>query len=49
MAEVNASFQKLAHAVLGQRHDLLRLFRRRPVSPALAGRTPDGQMAKVRV
>ncbi len=27
MAEVNASFQQLAHAVIGQRHGLLRLFR----------------------
>src|SRR4029079_2497590 len=26
MAEVNASFQKLTHAVIGQRHGLLRLF-----------------------
>ena len=36
MAEVNASFQKLAHAVIGQRHGLLRLFRRGRVSSGLA-------------
>jgi hypothetical protein len=36
MAEVNASFQQLAHAVIGQRHYLLRLFRGGRVSSNLA-------------
>jgi hypothetical protein len=39
MAEVHASFQQLAHAVIGQRHGLLRLFRRERVSPI---GPPDG-------
>ena len=33
MAEVNASFQKLAHAEVWQRHVILRLIRREPMSP----------------
>jgi hypothetical protein len=28
MAKMNASFQELAHRVVGQRHNLLRLIRR---------------------
>jgi hypothetical protein len=30
VAKVNASFQKLAHAEIGQRHVILRLIRREP-------------------
>src|SRR5208282_4594128 len=35
MTEMNASFQKLAHAEVGQRHVILRLIRRGPMSPNL--------------
>ena len=38
MAKVHASFQKLTHAVVGQRHGLLRLFLGGRVSPNLATR-----------
>jgi hypothetical protein len=48
MAEVNASFQKLAHAEVGQRHDSSPVDPPRTESPAIG---PDtGRLeAKVRV
>ena len=43
MAEMHASFQKLAHAEVWQRHShFLRLIRRGPRARPLWGRTPDG-------
>jgi hypothetical protein len=53
MAEVNASFQKLTHTEVRQRHVVLRLIRRGPMGSILATTErkgpPDGHLAKVRV
>ena len=42
MAEVNASFQKLAHAEVWQRHKSSPVDPPRTESPPRMGQTPDG-------
>ena len=42
MAEVNASFQQLAHAVVGQRHISSPVDPPRTDEPTPYGRAPDG-------